>query len=210
MDFATWLAFFAACWAISISPGAGAVAAMTAGLHHGFRRGYVTIAGLILGIWTQMVVVGVGLGALVATSALAFQTIKWVGVAYLVYLGVQQWRAPAKPLADDAQGDGPAFRPWAAIARGWAVNAVNPKGTVFLLAVLPQFLDLSAALAPQYLVMALSLGFTDFVVMGGYAGLASQVLRSLRSEAHVRATQRLFGTLFVVAGAFLALFKRGA
>jgi homoserine/homoserine lactone efflux protein len=58
--------------------------------------------------------------------------------------------------------------------------------------------------------MALSLGFTDFVVMGGYAGLASQVLRSLRSEAHVRATQRVFGALFVLAGAFLALFKRGA
>lgn len=210
MELPTWLAFFAACWAISISPGAGAVAAMTAGLNHGFRRGYVTVAGLILGIWTQMLVVGVGLGALVAASTFAFQAIKWAGVAYLVWLGVQQWRAPARPLAESAEDSGPAFNARQSILRGWAINAVNPKGTVFLLAVLPQFLDLSAPLAPQYLVMALSLGFTDLVVMGCYAALAARVLSSLRSQAHVRATNRVFGALFLVAGAFLALFKRGA
>lgn len=209
MELSTWLAFFAACWAISISPGAGAVASMTAGLNHGFRRGYVTVLGLILGIWTQMAVVGVGLGALVAASTLAFQIIKWVGVAYLVYLGIQQWRAPARPLAEEAPEDRPAFDARRSIMRGWAINAVNPKGTVFLLAVLPQFLDLSAALAPQYLVMGLSLGFTDLVVMGGYTALAARVLSSLRSEAHVRTTNRVFGSLFLLAGAFLALFKRG-
>ena len=91
MEFATWLAFFAASWAISISPGAGAVAAMSAGLNHGFRRGYITTLGLVLGIWTQIVVVGVGLGAVVAASSTAFLVIKWAGVAYLVWLGIQQW-----------------------------------------------------------------------------------------------------------------------
>ena len=65
MELSTWLAFFAASWAISISPGAGAIAAMSAGLNHGFRRGYFTSFGLVLGIWTQVIVVGVGLGALV-------------------------------------------------------------------------------------------------------------------------------------------------
>ncbi len=210
MDFSTWLAFFAACWAISISPGAGAVAAMTAGLNHGIRRGLVTTFGLILGIWTQMLVVGVGLGALVATSTLAFQAIKWAGVAYLVYLGIQQWRAPARPLSQASEREADAASTGRLIARGWMVNAVNPKGTVFLLAVLPQFLDLSAPLLPQYLVMALSLGFTDLVVMSGYTALAARVLGALRSESHVRATNRVFGSLFIVAGAFLALFKRGA
>lgn len=209
MELSTWLAFFAACWAISISPGAGAVAAMTAGLNHGFRRGYITTAGLILGIWTQMLVVGVGLGAVVATSALAFQAIKWAGVAYLVYLGIQQWRAPARPLAEASADDALPPASGRMIARGWMINAVNPKGTVFLLAVLPQFLDLSAPLTPQYLVMGLTLGFTDLVVMGGYTALAARVLRSLRSEAHVRATNRAFGSLFIVAGALLAVFKRG-
>jgi homoserine/homoserine lactone efflux protein len=94
MDFSVWLAFFAASWAISISPGAGAVAAMSAGLNHGFRRGYFTTLGLILGIWTQLLVVSLGLGALVAASSLAFAVVKWLGVAYLIWLGIKQWRAP--------------------------------------------------------------------------------------------------------------------
>ena len=80
MDFTLWLAFFAASWAISISPGAGAVAAMSSGLNHGFRRGYFTTFGLVLGIWTQIVVVGVGLGAVVAASSYAFAIVNAVAV----------------------------------------------------------------------------------------------------------------------------------
>lgn len=209
MDFATWLAFFAASWAISISPGAGAVAAMSAGLTHGFRRGYLTTLGLVLGIWTQILVVGVGLGALVATSATAFAFIKWAGVAYLVWLGIQQWRAPARPIAQ-AGTDAVPQTARDLIVRGWIINALNPKGTVFLLAVVPQFLDLSQPLAPQYGVIALTLGFTDLVVMAGYTALAARLLRTLKSTAHVRALNRVFGSLFVVAGGLLALFKRSA
>lgn len=207
MELSTWLAFFAASWAISISPGAGAVAAMSAGLNHGFRRGYVTSVGLVLGIWTQLVVVGLGLGALVATSSMAFSVVKWGGVAYLVWLGIQQWRAPARPLAAPSDGAGqvPLRR---MLLRGWAINAVNPKGTVFLLAVVPQFLDLSQPLAGQYFVIGLTLGFTDSVVMAGYTALASRVLSALKSAVHMRAMNRVFGTLFVVAGGLLAVFKR--
>lgn len=209
MDFSTWLAFFAAAWAISISPGAGAVAAMSAGLSHGFRRGYFTTLGLVLGIWTQILVVSVGLGALVTASATAFLIVKWAGVAYLVWLGIQQWRAPAKPLTvvDPQAGQ---RRPSQLITRGWVINALNPKGTVFLLAVVPQFLNLSEPLAPQYLVIGLTLGFTDLVVMAGYTALAARLLRSLRSSSQMRLLNRVFGTLFVVAGGLLALFKRSA
>lgn len=209
MEFTTWLTLFAACWAISISPGAGAVAAMSAGLSHGFRRGYFMTFGLILGIWTQVLLVGAGLGALIATSETAFAAIKWAGVAYLVYLGVQQWRAPAKPLvarSDEAR----TVTRRQLVMRGWVVNALNPKGTVFLLAVVPQFLNLKAALAPQYGIIAATLGFTDLVVMGGYTVLASRVLAALHSESHVRLLNRIFGSLFVVAGSLLASFKRAA
>jgi homoserine/homoserine lactone efflux protein len=207
MDLTTWLAFFAASWAISISPGAGAVAAMSAGLTHGFRRGYLTTLGLVLGIWTQILVVGIGLGALVATSATAFAVIKWAGVAYLVWLGIQQWRVPARPIAQTSTAATPQ-RARELIVRGWIINALNPKGTVFLLAVVPQFLDLWQPLAPQYGVIALTLGFTDLVVMAGYTALAARLLRTLKSTAHVRALNRVFGSLFVVAGGLLALFKR--
>jgi homoserine/homoserine lactone efflux protein len=98
MDFSVWLAFFAASWAISISPGAGAVAAMTAGLQHGFARGYCLTFGLVLGLWSQLLLVGAGLGALIVASSTAFTVIKWLGVAYLLWLGIAQWRAPAVGL----------------------------------------------------------------------------------------------------------------
>lgn len=94
--------------------------------------------------------------------------------------------------------------------RGWIINALNPKGTVFLLAVVPQFLSLGQLLATQYLVIALTLGFTDLVVMAGYTAQAARLLRTLKSTAHVRALNRVFGSLFVVAGGLLALFKRSA
>lgn len=207
MDLSTWLAFFAASWAISLSPGAGALAAMSAGLNHGFRRGYWTTLGLVLGIWTQLIVVGVGLGAVVAASSTAFALVKWCGVAYLVWLGVQQWRAPARPLSE-TRASLAAVSARSMVMRGWTVNAVNPKGTVFLLAVVPQFLDLARPLMLQYLVIGLTLSLTDFVVMAGYTALAARVLGALRSASHVRALNRVFGTLFVAAGALLSVFKR--
>nr|WP_315494978.1 LysE family transporter [uncultured Rhodoferax sp.] len=209
MELSTWLAFFAASWAISISPGAGAVAAMSAGLNHGFKRGYITTLGLVLGIWTQIAIVGVGLGAVVAASSTAFLLIKWAGVAYLVWLGIQQWRAPAVPLAAKAE-DAPAVTARTMIFRAWVINALNPKGTVFLLAVMPQFLNLTQPLVPQYLVIAATLALTDLVVMAGYTALAARVLRALKSESHLRAMNRVFGGLFVAAGTLLAFFKRTA
>jgi len=207
MELSTWLVFFAASWAIKISPGAGALAAMSAGLNHGFRKGYITTVGLVLGIWTQLIVAGVGLGALVAASSAAFQIVKWCGVAYLVWLGIQQWRAPSRPLAA-VQDSAAQISARSMVLRGWMINAVNPKGTVFLLAVVPQFLSLSQPLTLQYLVIGLTLSLTDFVVMAGYTALAAKVLSALRSPGHMRALNRVFGSLFVVAGAILSVFKR--
>ena len=211
MELSSWFAFFAASWAISLSPGAGAVAAMSAGLNHGFRRGYCLTFGLVLGILTQVLVVGLGLGALIATSTVGFTLVKWIGVGYLVYLGVKQWRAPALPLVQGADPAG-AARPSASrgqlVLKGWMVNAVNPKGTVFLLAVVPQFLVLAQPMAAQYVTIGATLMFTDLVVMAGYTFLAARALRLLRSPRHLRALNRTFGSLFVAAGMLLAGFQR--
>jgi homoserine/homoserine lactone efflux protein len=210
MELSTWLAFFLAAWAISISPGAGAVAAMSAGLNHGFARGYFLTFGLIVGIWTQVLVVGVGLGALIAASSLAFSIIKWAGVAYLVWLGIKQWRAMATPLMASTAETGVHANVLrrTLFLRGWGVNAVNPKGTVFLLAVVPQFLDLGHALWPQYGVIALTLAFTDLIVMAGYTALASKLLRLLKTPRQMRVLNRAFGSLFFAVGVLLATFRR--
>lgn len=209
MEFTIWLTFFAASWAISISPGPGAIASMSAGLNHGFKYGYVTVFGLVLGIWSQLLIVGVGLGALIAASATAFTLVKWLGVAYLVWLGIAQWRAPARPMV--ALSDtGEVVSQRSLILKAWMINVVNPKGTVFLLAVVPQFINLSQPLLAQYLIIGATLAFTDMVVMAGYTALASRVLGALKEPSHIRAMNRTFGGLFVLAGSLLALFKRAS
>jgi homoserine/homoserine lactone efflux protein len=209
MQLSVWLTFFLACWAISISPGPGAIAAMSSGLDLGFRRGYFTTFGLILGIWTQFLLVVVGLGALIAASSTAFTVLKVLGAAYLVWLGISQWRASDRPLVAATAGAAVRSRR-ELVLRGWMINAVNPKGTVFLLAVVPQFLDLSRPLLPQYLVIVASQSFTDLVVMAGYTALAARVLRSLNEAHHVRWMNRTFGGLFVLAGSVLATYRRAA
>ncbi|GAA5235942.1 threonine transporter RhtB [Verticiella sediminum] len=208
MSLSTWLAFFAASWAISFSPGSGAVSAMSAGLRYGFRRGYWNTVGLIAGILLQILVVGVGLGALLATSEIAFAIVKWLGVAYLIYLGIKQMRADTSPVDPDAPAtDG---RISTLVLRGFLVNASNPKGTVFLLAVVPQFIAGGQPLLPQYAAIAATLAFTDLVAMAIYTALAARVLRLLRSRRHIRWLNRGFGGLFIAAGAWLATFRHHA
>ena len=98
MSLETWLAFFAACWVISLSPGAGAIASMSCGLQYGFWRGYWNALGLQLGLALQIAIVAAGVGAILAASSTAFYAIKWFGVAYLIYLAVKQWRAVHFPI----------------------------------------------------------------------------------------------------------------
>lgn len=206
MSLSTWLAFFAASWAISFSPGPGAISAMASGLRYGFRRGYWTTVGLILGILIQFMIVAVGLGALLTASELAFGIVKWLGVGYLIYLGWKQIRTDAPPIAAPGS-EPPQFNRRELILRGCLINITNPKGTVFLMAVVPQFLDLSRPLAVQYATIAATLCFTDLVAMGCYTSLASRILRLLRSPLHIRWLNRTFGALFILAGTVLASFS---
>ncbi|SNT21382.1 homoserine/homoserine lactone efflux protein [Rhodococcoides kyotonense] len=207
MTWHVWLAFLGASVVISLSPGAGAIASMSTGLRHGLRRGYWNIFGLQIGLVLQIAIVAVGLGAVLANSALAFTVIKWFGVAYLVYLGIRQWRAApaeidgATPVAD---------RGVTMLARGFLVNASNPKAVVFMLAVLPQFLDPTSALLPQYLVIAATMVAVDMLVMTGYTSLASRVLRVMRSRRQQIGMNRTFAGLFFVAATFLATIRRAA
>ncbi|KCB24049.1 LysE family transporter [Bordetella hinzii] len=209
MTLSTWLTFLLASWAISFSPGAGAISAMSSGLKYGFARGYWNTAGLIMGILFQFLIVAVGLGAVLATSELAFMVVKYLGVAYLVYLGVRQIRSDAAPVAVDTGDPGQAsIREL--VMRGFLINTMNPKGTVFLLAVVPQFVDPGQPLTAQYAALAGTLAFTDLVAMGFYTLLAAKVLRLLRSARHIRWMNRVFGSLFIIAGVFLATFRRHA
>lgn len=203
----TWLAFFLASWIISLSPGAGAIASMSSGLQYGFVRGYWNAIGLQLGLAMQIAVVAGGLGAVLAASSTAFYAIKWFGVAYLVYLAIKQWRALPMDLSDDGAVR-PIGRPMAMMFRGFLVNASNPKALVFMLAVLPQFVNPQAPLLIQYLILGATMIGVDMIVMAGYTGLASKVLRLLRTPKQQKRVNRTFAGLFVGAAGFLASLHR--
>lgn len=210
MTLHTWLTFFVAAWLISLAPGPGAVSTMASAVRFGVRRAAFNLIGLELGLLFVLAVVASGLGALIVASATAFTVLKWLGVAYLIYLGIRQWRdhgAAQKITGTARRGDG---TPRGLILQGFLVNASNPKGIVFVLAVLPQFIDPDRAQLPQYALCGATLLFTDVVVMNGYAFFASRVLRLLRSPRKNHWIGRTFGSLYVGAAGLLAVFGRHA
>lgn len=209
MQWELWLAFIGASIAISVSPGAGAIQSMSTGLTIGLPRGWWSVAGLQLGLMLQLALVAVGVGAAVAKSAVAFTVIKWIGVAYLIYLAVRQWRTTAIDL-DEQMGAGGDDGRLALLVRGFLVNVTNPKGLVFLLAVLPQFVVPSAPLLPQYLAIGATMLVVDVAVMGAYTGLAARLLRWLRTPRQQTIVNRTMSGLFATAALVLSLVRRSA
>jgi homoserine/homoserine lactone efflux protein len=208
MAWEVWLTFFGAAIAISVSPGAGAIQSMATGLTQGVRRGYWSILGLEVGLMLQLALVAIGLGAAVANSILAFNIIKWIGVAYLVYLAVRQWRTATVDLSEQVSKAMDGGRV-ALLVRGFLVNATNPKGLVFFLAVLPQFVVPTEPLLPQYLAVGVTMVAVDLVVMGLYTGLSVRLLKWLHTPRRQTVLNRVFSALFAAAAVVLSLVRRG-
>jgi homoserine/homoserine lactone efflux protein len=209
MAFDVWLAFIGAAILIAVSPGAGAIQSMAVGLTHGVRRGYWSILGLETGLMLQLTLVAVGLGAAVASSIVAFNVIKWIGVAYLAYLAVRQWRSVTTDLREQVGKSVDGGR-LSLVVRGFLINTTNPKGLVFFLAVLPQFVVPTAPLLPQYLAIGATMVAVDLVVMGLYTGLAVRLVEWLHTPRQQTALNRVFSGLFATAALVLSLVRRAA
>lgn len=215
MELNVWLAFLAASVAIAISPGSGAVLSMSHGLAYGVRHASATILGLQAGVAGILLIAGLGVGALLIASATAFTVVKVLGATYLVWLGIKQWRAPVMPgtVAQAEECARPAQSLPSVRERfllGFFTNMTNPKGIVFMVAVLPQFIDPQRALWLQLLVLMVTTVAVDVVVMHGYAFMASRAQRWLSSARSRRAQNRVFGGVLMVMGASLLMVKRTA
>jgi homoserine/homoserine lactone efflux protein len=210
MPFATWLAFFIATLILCVSPGPGALSSISSGMRHGWSRGMWNVVGMQAATIANITVIALGLGAILVASTTAFEILKWAGVAYLVWLGIQKWREPPIPFDEQAaaRADLSDGTPKSIFTQGFFVNLTNPKGLIFLLAVLPQFIDPAKPQAMQYVILTATMVGIDFAVMACYTGLAARVLRLLKNPHHIRWTNRFLGSLFMGAGAALAAFKR--
>ena len=211
MSLHVWLAFFVASWLIALSPGPGAVLTMSHGLSYGVRQTSATIAGLEIGLAFILLVAGAGIGALLIASARAFMVVKLLGAAYLIWLGAKQWRAridPGSGAADGAPAESAALSLRQRVLRGALTNATNPKGIVFMVAVLPQFIDPARPLAAQLAILLATTIAVDVTVMHGYAWVGARFSAWMRSKRARRAQNRVFGGVLMGMGASLLLVGR--
>lgn len=200
------LAFVPAGLALNLTPGADMMFTLAQGLRGGPKAGMAANAGIAVGGLVHTLVAGLGLGALVAAHPMAFDAIRWGGVAYLLYLAVQSLRAG--PLA--VHGAVAARSLGRVFADGLVVNLLNPKVILFILAFLPQFVDPARAVLPQFLVLGLVFSLGGFVVNGivaVFAGGAGQRLAG--SAVFARWLGRVGAVIFAGLALRLALLTKG-
>jgi threonine/homoserine/homoserine lactone efflux protein len=176
-------------------------------LSHGRRVGLATVAGVALGDFTAMTASMLGVGALLAASAALFTALKWIGAAYLVWLGIKLWRAP---VGEAALAAAPETRPRLIFAHAWLVTALNPKSIVFFVAFLPQFLVADAPLLPQMAIFEATFLALAAANAFAYGWLAASARRAIRRAAVQRAVNRTGGALLIGAGALTAVWRRAS
>jgi threonine/homoserine/homoserine lactone efflux protein len=211
MSIEHWLAFVAASAILLAIPGPTILLVISYALSHGRKVASATVAGVALGDFTAMTASMLGLGALLATSAMLFTVLKWVGAAYLIYLGIKLWRAPVSGQAaavDDA--DVPAIRPLRVFLHTYAVTALNPKSIVFFVAFLPQFLDLTKPLFVQMSIFEVTFLVLATINAALYGLLASMARNTIRKPKVQRMVNRTGGSLMIGAGLLSLGFKRAA
>ena len=208
MSFEHWFAFAAASAVLLAIPGPTILLVISYALGHGRKIAGATVAGVALGDFTAMTASMLGVGALLATSAAIFTVLKWVGAAYLVWLGIKLWKAPVGNDSGSTLETTPAERPLRIFVHTYAVTALNPKSILFFVAFLPQFLDLSRPLFAQMAIFETTFLILATINAALYAWLAAAAGSTIRKPNVRRIVNRLGGSLLIGAGLLTAGLKR--
>lgn len=206
----TLIVFAAVAFVGIATPGPTVLLALSNGSRLGVRASLPGMLGAVLSDFVLIAAVALGLGALLAASEFWFSVVKWVGVAYLAWLGVRMLRSTgtlALPEGDGAHGARPTGR--AIFGRSFLVAATNPKGYLLFSAFLPQFINPAEPQWPQYVALAITFASIDFLVMLGYATAGAQAIRALRARGVLWLDRLCGGTLLALAGS-LAFYRRSA
>ncbi|QTO45248.1 LysE family translocator [Burkholderia latens] len=209
MHHTTLLIFAAVAFVGIATPGPTVLLALTNGSRYGVRRAAYGFAGVMLSDFVLIVAVALGLGALLIASAFWFSVVKWLGAAYLAYVGVRLLTSKGTLDVATAHGTEAPERNASIFAKSFLTAATNPKGYLFFSAFLPQFLDPAAALAPQYVALAVTFALLDGAVMFGYALLGARAVRVLK-RAGALWLERTCGAMLLVLAGSLALYRRHA
>ncbi len=200
-----WFAFIAAATVVLIIPGPTIALVIGYALGEGRRAALAIVAGVALGDFTAMTLSLLGVGALLAASSELFAALKWIGAAYLVYLGIRLWRAPVE---DGLSAVVERRSSWTMMAHAYAVTALNPKSILFFIAFVPQFMDPTHAWAPQAAVLVAT--FVGLAALNAslYALLASRAGGAIRRPNVRRIVNRVGGGVLIGAGALTAAMRR--
>lgn len=204
VDLVTLLAFIPAALALNLTPGADMMFTLAQGLRSGRAAGMAANAGIAVGGLIHTAIAGLGLGALVAAHPAAFDAIRWAGVAYLLVLAWQSWRAGI------ARMGAVVVRPVARVfLDGMMVNLLNPKVILFILAFLPQFVDPNRPVLAQFMALGLVFSAGGFAVNGVVAWTAGSIGQRLaQSEPLARWLGRAGAAIFVALAARLAWMQK--
>ena len=175
MELTTFAIFFITTFVVIFSPGPAAITVASQGSGNGYRYALFGIFGVATANAVYFALSATGIASLIIASNLLFTAIKWVGVIYLVYLGVSAIFSRAGGLKVTK---GPREKRRALFTRGFIVEFANPKALMYFAAILPQFLDITQPIAPQILIMGLTTVFLDITVYSVYAYLGQSISRS--------------------------------
>jgi len=201
MEPTTWLIYSAAALGLSLTPGPNGLLALTHGALYGAKKTIATILGGSVGFSLVIALSMFGIGALLAASTSLFVVLKWIGGGYLVFLGIQVWRSPSMAAARDQAVSNISSQQ---LFRAGLFSAVsNPKGILFFVAFLPQFIDPARQLAMQFVIMALTFVVIEFIYELSVASLADRIQPWLRRAG--KNFNRFFGGVFVAIGILLPL-----
>ena len=206
MTIETWLAFAAASAVLLVIPGPTILLVVSYALGQGWRTALPMAVGVALGAFTAMTLSMLGIGALLMTSATVFTVLKWLGAAYLVWLGVKLFRAGGALLAEPRRTGASALR---MLGHAWLVTALNPKSITFFVAFLPQFIDHGADFWMQMAAFEATFLALAFLNALGYALAASRARQAVASPRVLSLVNRTGGTLLVGAGIATVALRPG-
>ena len=207
MSLNAWLLYVATVFFVSATPGPNMLLAMTHGIRYGVRHTLPTLAGLLLALGIIMCGSALGLGALLATSELLFSVVKYAGAAYLVWLGIKTWRAPASPLQESTAA-AVIDTAWQRFRTGFLVAMSNPKAFVFFTALFPQFMNAQADQSVQLAILAATFFVIESTWQIIYATGGAKLKSWLNTPLRLQWLNRFAGGSFAVAGVALTSVSR--
>lgn len=204
MSLRVWFLFVVTEAVLCLTPGPAVLFIVSCGLARGGRAALWGNAGILSGNTFYFALSALGLGAVLLGSHELFTIIKYLGAAYLVWLGLRTIRGSGLALRVNREGP-PVAERWGLLARGFVLQASNPKALMFFVALLPQFIDTHQPIAPQVVILAVTSALIEFLVLGGYGYFAGRAATLARQARFVKATNRASGGLLITTGTLLAL-----